>query len=521
MVYDDDSAYGNPVRLWLTNVDAANNRILVSEEGFSSWGPVWSAGELIAFNHAENSGYPPNYSGIWAIDPATGETQEVFQDGMSVSIVGWSADEQQLLLEGTSERNDIQIVPLDGSSPIVLYGECPRWQPVNAQPTDPSTSPGDCGDTPDPAPSLNHTRVEVLYGTVVELRAQPTLQSETLASLRSEDTVDIIGEAQCSDGYRWWPARLANGQTGWIRDGDEEGLWLEIISVTCSDLQGQSHLANRLQGTWYMLRPNGQATDLGLTFGLPGDFTPFGELTVTYAGCYGFLDESTLVTRHYDVPMSARGFHTIDNGSALRQDFHTIREEQYQLSLDDGQLHLIGDGFHAGDYVSNRSCSGASNCSVTCTDGAHYEDACPAGGAFASCAGWSEEACRSHGGIASSAQTTTGLGGQSIALPTNAAQDLTTSPCPGAPAARLQVGGQARQIIDQEPLALRVQDEPSGVTTLFFLYPDNIVDVIDGPQCSLVQGQPTVWWKIRGVNNWVGWVAEGRTGNYYLEPYPR
>lgn len=48
------------------------------------------------------------------------------------------------------------------------------------------------------------------------------------------------------------------------------------------------------------------------------------------------------------------------------------------------------------------SCSGASNCSTTCSDGATFSDACPAGGAFGSCGQWATQACSSHGGVAGS-----------------------------------------------------------------------------------------------------------------------
>ena len=88
--------------------------------------------------------------------------------------------------------------------------------------------------------------------------------------------------------------------------------------------------------------------------------------------------------------------------------------------------------------------------------------------------------------------------------------------CSGSLPARLSVGVQARQILTEDPV--RVQNEPGGGTTLFFVYPDNHVTVIGGPECQNINNGPATWWQIQGVNDWVGWVAEGVDDNYYFEP---
>ncbi len=117
----------------------------------------------------------------------------------------------------------------------------------------------------------------------------------------------------------------------------------------------------------------------------------------------------------------------------------------------------------------------------------------------------------------------------SDALPSNGA--LTATPqaviaatatassdqCPGALPQRLQVGGQAQQALSTDPV--RVQNEPGGGTTNFFLYPGNVADVIAGPRCQNIGNSPVSWWQIRGVNDWTGWVAEGDGSQYFLQPY--
>ncbi len=51
-----------------------------------------------------------------------------------------------------------------------------------------------------------------------------------------------------------------------------------------------------------------------------------------------------------------------------------------------------------------QQCSGETNCTTTCLDEVIFSDYCPAGGAFGTCANWAQEACSSHGGVASENQ---------------------------------------------------------------------------------------------------------------------
>lgn len=99
-----------------------------------------------------------------------------------------------------------------------------------------------------------------------------------------------------------------------------------------------------------------------------------------------------------------------------------------------------------------------------------------------------------------------------IAMPTNA---LTKMPmafsCPGAPQSRLigQTGGRSTQ----GGLPLRVRASP-GKNGKFLgnLKNGESFQILDGPSCQ----NGMVWWKISA--NVEGWVAEGDSKQYYIEP---
>lgn len=89
-----------------------------------------------------------------------------------------------------------------------------------------------------------------------------------------------------------------------------------------------------------------------------------------------------------------------------------------------------------------------------------------------------------------------------------------TSLCTGAPASRVTVGASARVTINNaDPSPLRMRSAPGGafVTSL----PEGTQFTIQGgPQC---QGNYT-WWQIRLSDGRTGWVAEGSSTGYFIEP---
>ncbi len=91
--------------------------------------------------------------------------------------------------------------------------------------------------------------------------------------------------------------------------------------------------------------------------------------------------------------------------------------------------------------------------------------------------------------------------------------------CPGALAARLTVGEQAR-VTFSNGLSVRVRERPGtddSITVLFTMPEGTVFTVIGGPEC--VDGW--VWWEIEMANGVTGWASEGSHElGYFLEPYP-
>ncbi|MEP7290187.1 MAG: SH3 domain-containing protein [Chloroflexota bacterium] len=96
-----------------------------------------------------------------------------------------------------------------------------------------------------------------------------------------------------------------------------------------------------------------------------------------------------------------------------------------------------------------------------------------------------------------------------------AAQVTPTAVCAPAPPSRLILRERARVSIgDPRPLNLR-----SGAGTandvIAQIPASGVFYVLEGPQCS----QNYAWFRVE-YNGVAGWVAEGDTTAYYVEPYP-
>lgn len=95
--------------------------------------------------------------------------------------------------------------------------------------------------------------------------------------------------------------------------------------------------------------------------------------------------------------------------------------------------------------------------------------------------------------------------------------------CPTAPPSRVKVGDHAR-VTFTDGIPLRVRDKPEVAT-------DNVIvqiaegtefDIIGGPQCAPIPGSNSsyVFWQIKiDASSTSGWVAEGDSAAYYIEPY--
>jgi hypothetical protein len=90
-----------------------------------------------------------------------------------------------------------------------------------------------------------------------------------------------------------------------------------------------------------------------------------------------------------------------------------------------------------------------------------------------------------------------------------------SSACPLAADSRLQQNMSARVASFADGTPTRLRDEPLG--RVIDLLPEGTnyrVDIIDGPRCT----PGLTWWRVQTQEGQVGWVAEGTSSNYFIEP---
>jgi len=87
-----------------------------------------------------------------------------------------------------------------------------------------------------------------------------------------------------------------------------------------------------------------------------------------------------------------------------------------------------------------------------------------------------------------------------------------TGACPGAPAPRLVVNGNARPA--QVFSSLRAGLDSNNIITVMFRANNDVFKVVAGPFCGT---GPHNWWQVnfKGVS---GWVTEGQGSTYWVEP---
>jgi hypothetical protein len=95
-------------------------------------------------------------------------------------------------------------------------------------------------------------------------------------------------------------------------------------------------------------------------------------------------------------------------------------------------------------------------------------------------------------------------------LPTTPAPN--TGACPGAPAPRLKVGGNARPA--QVFSSLRSAKDSNIVLSVMYRANNDVFKVVAGPYCG---HGPHNWWQVQ-YKNTTGWVTEGQGSTYWVEP---
>ncbi|MCB9436463.1 MAG: SH3 domain-containing protein [Anaerolineales bacterium] len=63
----------------------------------------------------------------------------------------------------------------------------------------------------------------------INMRDNPGLNASVVLRVNQGEDVTIIGEPTCTDGYVWWPVRLASGSEGWMAEGSTNRYYLEPI----------------------------------------------------------------------------------------------------------------------------------------------------------------------------------------------------------------------------------------------------------------------------------------------------
>lgn len=106
-----------------------------------------------------------------------------------------------------------------------------------------------------------------------------------------------------------------------------------------------------------------------------------------------------------------------------------------------------------------------------------------------------------------------------VVLCSSAVATSVPSPCPPPDdtaylAPRLGIGGQARVETGGVPNNIRDLPGTSG-KYLGEIPPGGTFSVLDGPRCSQID--KIVWWQVN-YNGIIGWTAEGKEGDYWVEP---
>lgn len=483
------------------------------------------------------------FSGIIRIADAQGE---VFTEGDEVIVLGEATvlliyaepGEESQILEGVVSGFSLTILGESEEINGVIWwlvqsiSGTEGWVPytLNGSVTIgfADTDEADAGTSSEVSSGENAT---VITDTYVLLLSEQDVNSQPLEAIISGVSVLILAEPEIIDNTRWWYVEAPTGNQGWIAEDAEIAPVLlstaELLALTPTTvptfaptatipfvrLSGSSTanvlnvrrgpgpeydsvrqlnngasitvIGRNAQGTWVQLdTPDQQwintqyASISGDVATLPVTFTEIGAWGT--AGIPVAQGVSNSVVRVRGGPGSAyrqlENPDTIDSGTSLSIIGRSSDSLWYQVNVGNQSAWVNAQAV--------RLTSGNVN-SIPIT----------------------EPTTQAIQPTLNSASTTA-----STPVPTQAS----TVFCAGALPSRLAIGDPIEQILDSDPV--RVQNEPGGGTTLFFVYPGNSVVVIGGPECHNVGNIPTTWWEIRGTNDWTGWVAEGNAREYYFEP---
>ncbi len=82
-----------------------------------------------------------------------------------------------------------------------------------------------------PPVAIGDTAEVTAYGTAVRLRTNTALDATMIRELRAGTRMTILSGPYCSQGYRWWEARMeTDGRTGYLADSDSGGYWITTVT---------------------------------------------------------------------------------------------------------------------------------------------------------------------------------------------------------------------------------------------------------------------------------------------------
>lgn len=211
--------FSMPRKFLLLDVDTNTTTVIYETRNAVSQAPIWSrAGDrllITEFNYAESV----SLRTVVDMETLTAQTIPHLEGAQHLT---WSPDDTWLAFSrATDDGNAIYIMDVQNHATITLV-QTPntvtglRWQQVA---TSPDSQTLQVGDT---------ARVYVLDDGL-SLRDEPTIRGTLLQRLPAGTQVEIVGDVQLADGYRWWQVSTDEGIIGWSVESADNIITLQKV----------------------------------------------------------------------------------------------------------------------------------------------------------------------------------------------------------------------------------------------------------------------------------------------------
>jgi Tol biopolymer transport system component len=191
--------------LYVMNADGTNKRKLLEFTTWGSGGLSWSPdSQHIAFKSYDDCR-------IYIINPDGSDLHMLKNAPQYAANPAWSPDGKYITYNTDLHscfpvaQSHIYVISIDGGDPIQITND-PDWTAI-----EPSWSP------------ILGLQIGKTYritedGANLNLRENPSLQSQVVKKLLEAEIVTIIEGPAQADGYSWWKMRTADGAEGWAVD---------------------------------------------------------------------------------------------------------------------------------------------------------------------------------------------------------------------------------------------------------------------------------------------------------------